>query len=85
MSEPGSVPAYVPGTTSEALAALEQPEVLVDPRAFQDGQQRARDALVAFLDTLPEALATRTRDEGRGAAYEVEVIRSTLRRSGLQV
>lgn len=62
-----------------------EPEVLIDPRAFQNGQRKALAALSLALDALPEQLASPTRDEGRGATYAVEQVRSLLRHHGLRV
>lgn len=58
----------------------EQPEVLIDPERFQDGRERALLALLGFLADLPETLATRTRDEGRGASHAVALVRPVVER-----
>lgn len=54
-------------------ARLTTPEVLIDPEAFRDGERLAYDRVLAFLASQQEQgdLATRGRDQGRGAAHAV--------------
>lgn len=63
------------GGTVCALCGLavpsDAPETVLNPQAFRDGERLAYDRVLAFLATLPEEAATRTRDQGRGVASVV--------------
>lgn len=62
-------------TSAERLrTAVSALETLQDPAPFAEGVQAAHEAVLAFLDTLPESLANRTRDHGRGVAYAVSLL-----------
>lgn len=46
----------------------------VSPAAFRDGEALAYRRVLGLLQSLPEDLASRGRDEGRGAAHAVKII-----------
>jgi hypothetical protein len=63
----GSVCALCGQEVTEAPSPTEP----TSPQAFRDGERLAYDRVLAFLASLPEDLAGRSRDQGRGVASVV--------------
>lgn len=62
------------------LVADEEREIVIDPEAFAKGRRQALETIQAHVEGLPYARASRTRDEGRGAAYAASLVRPFLQR-----
>jgi hypothetical protein len=61
---------------SDSIQVLQAPEA---PEAFRRGEQAAYDRVLALLVPLQQVMATRSRDEGRGAAHALQEIATAVR------